>query len=377
GLTALDGTAVTVTDTPPAGLTLPNNAASGTNWTCTQTATTVTCTRSDALASNASYEPITLTVNVANNAPSTVTTAATVSGGGDLNPVNDTANDPTTTIPPPPDLSITKTHAANFNQGQSFVPYTLTVSNAAGATATSGTVTITDTLPTGLTFAFASGFNWSCLSNPPAVTCTRSDVLAGGNSYQPLTLFVNVDSNPPASLTNNAVVSGGGDVTPGNNTANDPTTINPSPDLTVTKTHTDPFTVGQPGIYTITVTNSGHAPTSGVVTVTDPLPFGLVVSSFTATGWTCSGVNSTFLSCNRSDALAASSSYPTIVLTVSVFGGGPAVTNVASVSGGGEFNGSNNTASDPTNILAPLLTITKSHTPATFTVGQSGTYTIT
>ncbi len=42
---------------------------------------------------------ITLTVNVASNAPPTVTNTATVSGGGDTNAANDSASDPTTVMP--------------------------------------------------------------------------------------------------------------------------------------------------------------------------------------------------------------------------------------------------------------------------------------
>ena len=39
---------------------------------------------------------ITVTVNVANNAPASVTNSVTVSGGGQTNTANDTATDPTT-----------------------------------------------------------------------------------------------------------------------------------------------------------------------------------------------------------------------------------------------------------------------------------------
>jgi hypothetical protein len=50
------------------------------------------------LAANASYPPITLTVNVPAGSPTSVTNSATVSGGGDPN--SHTANDPTTIVPP-------------------------------------------------------------------------------------------------------------------------------------------------------------------------------------------------------------------------------------------------------------------------------------
>jgi len=53
------------------------------------------CTRGDTLFAGTSFEPITVTVNVANNAAGNVTNTATVSGGGESNTANDTASDPT------------------------------------------------------------------------------------------------------------------------------------------------------------------------------------------------------------------------------------------------------------------------------------------
>jgi len=59
-----------------------------------------------------------------------------------------------------PDLTISKSHSGNFVQGGTG-SYTVTASNA-GTAATSGTVTVADTLPTGLTPTAASGSGWSC-----------------------------------------------------------------------------------------------------------------------------------------------------------------------------------------------------------------------
>jgi len=374
GLSATDGTTVTVTDTLPSGLTF--NAATGTNWNCSSAPPTVTCMRSDVLNSKVSHPPITLTVNVDPMAPALVVNSVSVSGGGDPN--SETASDPTSVIPPPPDLTITKSHTANFNQGQQNAQYTLTVTNLSGGP-TVGRVTVTDTLPTGLTGSFASGFGWFCSFNATrsALSCTRNSVLAVGSSYPAITLSVNVASNAPASVVNTATVSGGNDITPGNNTANDTTTVNPAPDLVIAKSHTpDPFIVGQTGTYTITVSNVGGASTAGFVNVNDSLPFGLNATSVTGNGWSCDTSNPNFVSCTRADALAAGGSYPPLTVAVSVNGGGPSVTNMASVNGGGEFNTTNDTASDLTNITGPVLAITKTHT-GDFTTGVPGVYTIT
>jgi hypothetical protein len=85
-----------VNDTLPAGLTA--TAIQGTNWNCTQPAGP--CTRSDALAANASYPAITLTVTVASGAAASIINTATVSGGGETNTANNSASDPTTTVAP-------------------------------------------------------------------------------------------------------------------------------------------------------------------------------------------------------------------------------------------------------------------------------------
>jgi uncharacterized repeat protein (TIGR01451 family) len=121
-----------------------------------------------------------------------------------------------------------------------------------------------------------------------------------------------------------------------------------APDLTLTKTHTGSFIQGGSGTYSIVARNSGTAPTSGAVTVTDTLPAGLTATAFSGAGWTCTLAP---LSCTRSDALAAAANYPALTLTVTVAANAPAaVTNNAAISGGGETNAGNDTASDPTQI---------------------------
>jgi uncharacterized repeat protein (TIGR01451 family) len=120
-------------------------------------------------------------------------------------------------------LSITKTHDGNFTQGQQSATYSVTVSNTAGAAQTTGTVAITDTIPTGLTLVAMSGPGWSCMNN----VCSRGDALPAGSSYPAVTVMVSVLSNAPSRVMNSVTVAGGGDTSSNNKTANDTTTINP------------------------------------------------------------------------------------------------------------------------------------------------------
>jgi hypothetical protein len=148
-------------------------------------------------------------------------------------PLENTSADITVTEGQGPDLTISKTHTGNFTQGQTGATYTITVTNN-GSASTGGTVTVTDTLPSGLTATTISGSDWNCTLG--TLTCTRSDLLPEAASYPPITLTVNVASNAPASVTNTATVSGGGDITPVNNIANDVTIINGGNDTTAPDT---------------------------------------------------------------------------------------------------------------------------------------------
>lgn len=211
--------AVTVVDTLP--LLMTATALSGTGWSCTLS--TLTCTRSDALASLASYPNLTLTLTVASNAPASVTNVVNVSGGGETNTTNNSSSDPTTiSVVTTPDMTITKTHTGNFTQGQVGATYTIVASNS-GTGVTSGTVTVVDTIPTGLTATALTGTGWSCTLSTK--TCTRSDALAAGASYPALTLTVTVSGSAASTLTNSVAVSGGGEVVTTNDTAVDVTGV--------------------------------------------------------------------------------------------------------------------------------------------------------
>ncbi|HXS78019.1 MAG TPA: FG-GAP-like repeat-containing protein [Terracidiphilus sp.] len=354
---------VTVSDTLPSGLTA--TAISGLGWTCSLP--TLTCTRMDTLAGGSSYPAISVTVNVASNAPATVTNSVIASGGGATS--NATATD-STTITQLPVLAVSSTHSGNFTQGQTGATYSLIVADT-GSGPTNGTVTVTDTLPAGLTATAIGGSGWSCVL--ATLTCTRADVLTGGGSYSPITVTVNVDNNAAATVTNSVIASGGGATNSASTT--DSTTITQLPVLSVTSTHSGNFTQGQTGAtYTLTVKDSGSGPTNGTVTVVDTLPAGLTATAMVGSGWTC--VLAT-LTCTRADVLAAGSSYPAIALTVNVAGNAPAtVTNSVTAAGGGAIN--NATSTDSTSITQlPALAVSSTHA-GNFTQGQTGaTYTLT
>ncbi|MGW9030730.1 hypothetical protein ACWGQ5_43050 [Streptomyces sp. NPDC055722] len=121
---------------------------------------------------------------------------------------------------PPPTLAITKTHTAKFIQGKQ-ATYTITVSNTGPGATDSSAVTVRDTLPPGLTALSITGTGWNCTRT--TLTCNRSNLLAAGSSYPPITLKVKISCHAKRHVTNTATVTGGGDTT--THPATDPTTI--------------------------------------------------------------------------------------------------------------------------------------------------------
>lgn len=96
-----------------------------------------------------------------------------------------------------PALTLTKSHTDPFFQGQLNATYTIVVTNT-GDSPTVGVQTVTDTVPAGLTLVSMAGAGWTCVGN----VCTRSDALAVGASYPPITVTVNVAASAASPQVN-------------------------------------------------------------------------------------------------------------------------------------------------------------------------------
>jgi Big-like domain-containing protein/dockerin type I repeat protein len=201
---------LTVTDTLNPAFTYQSFSGSG--WSCNTSALpTVTCSNDSAIAQGSSYPKLTLNVNVSNSATSPISNQVSVIGGG---VTTSTTGSDSITIFPAPVLSVTKSHTGTFTQGQTAV-WNITVNNTAANSDTSGTTNLSDTLPTVYTVSSFTGTGWSC---PGAVgsgslSCTSSQVVAGGATFNTLQVTVNVPANSPTSVSNTALAWGGGDLT--------------------------------------------------------------------------------------------------------------------------------------------------------------------
>jgi len=123
----------------------------------------------------------------------------------------------------PSDLTITKTHAMDpFMVGMN-ADYIITVRNL-GPGVASGTITVTDVLPNGLTSVSAAGVGWTCGAVGQAVTCTSAGPLAV-NATSTITLTVGVFNAASPAVTNTANVQVATDTNLANNTAGDLTTV--------------------------------------------------------------------------------------------------------------------------------------------------------
>jgi uncharacterized repeat protein (TIGR01451 family) len=129
------------------------------------------------------------------------------------------------TVSLPPDLSLTKAHTGTFVPGTNGA-YTIRVTNSGSAGPTTGTITVTDTLPTGLSFvpsppAPSYGSGWTCSAAGQLVTCTNLGPLNPGASST-LVLTVAVSAAGGSSVANSAAVSTPGETNTGNNSGSDP-----------------------------------------------------------------------------------------------------------------------------------------------------------
>jgi uncharacterized repeat protein (TIGR01451 family) len=280
-----------------------------------------------------------------------------------------------------PDMTLGKSHVGNFVRG-STASYTIPVSNLSPYGATNALVTINDTLPTGITPSGATGTGWACSIAAQTVSCMRSDMLAGSSSYPAITVNANVAQSAPATVTNTAMVGGGGEINLANDSATDVATVVSTADLSVTNVGSpNPVAAGSNVTYTQVVSNNGPSAADNA-TLIDPIPANMALVSVAApAGWSCIAPGGTgSLVCTNSDMAGSTSGTFTLVMQVaSGTANGTVITETASVSfSASDPNTANNTASVNTVVGTTAkgeLTVTNVASPNPVAAGSNITYT--
>jgi uncharacterized repeat protein (TIGR01451 family) len=372
--------AVTVNDTLPLGV-IPISAT-GAPWSCSIASQTVSCVDPNVIPANTTY-PITVTVNVAQTAPSTVTNTAVVSGGGEINLTNDTATDVATVVSVA-DLSITNAASPNPVAAGGNITYTQVVTDNGPSAADNAT--LVEAVPANTTFVSVSApAGWTCLT--PAIGSTGNVVcstlsMAGGTAAT-FSLIVKVNSGTANGtvITDTATASSSvSDPNSSNNTATASTVVGTTAqaELTVTNAASpNPVIAGNNITYTQVVTNTGSVATSGA-TFNETTPTNTTLVSITPpAGWTCALFPS---QCTNPGVAPGSSGTFTVVYKVNAgTASGTVITDTATVNAGNQAFGANSAIA--TDVVATAgqadLALTTAATPLAVFAGNNITYTQT
>lgn len=260
-----DATGVVVTDTIPGDVTF----VSATGGVTPDSKNVITFAAVDlANSKSAIFQVI---VSTMGTSASPTTDMATVAGDQfDPNSSNDTASVSVPVIPVS-DLQVGMTATTGPVYVGDQITYTITASNA-GPSAEPAAV-LTDNVPTSLSIVSATtslpGVDPVIVGN--VVTADLGSLAVGGTPVT-MTIIVTPQAAAAGQVTNSVTISGqNADTSPQNNTAKSVTTVVPSADLAVNVSAPTSSLAGQPLEYTITATNNGPSPATGV-TVIDVLP---------------------------------------------------------------------------------------------------------
>jgi uncharacterized repeat protein (TIGR01451 family) len=336
---------------------------------------TVTWTAAD-LAPGATVT-LQITVDVDTSSPVANTASFTQAFPNSTGGTTGTSNTVTVT-PQWANVSVAKSVSSSTPDVGSQDTFTLTASNSASSSADSGTVTVTDVLPSELTYASSTQSVGTVVVTGQTVTWTIDDLAPGAAGTLQIVVTVTGTGavNNTATFTQTTPNSTGG-TTGTSNTV----TVTPRASASVTLTKrvasTDPQ-LGSDDTFTLTATNTGPS-AAGKVVVTDELAAGLTYDSSTASIGTATVSGSTVtwtipdLGASGDDSSATLQIVVTVETTLRF-------TNTATFTQTtpgptGKTSGSSNTVA-----VVPVyaqLKLTKTIADATPVVGTHGTYTIT
>jgi uncharacterized repeat protein (TIGR01451 family) len=302
-------------------------------------------------------------------------TATVSSQAADPNPANNTA---TTTIlvNPAADLAVSITASSSPVGTNIEFSYNVNVINNGPSDATS--VSVTDTLPAGVTFVSAtSDQNVTPTEINGVVTLSLPELDAGASAN--LTIDVTPTSAPGSTLVDSASVSGQtADPNPSNDTATLSTPVVGISDLGIlASASSSSVYAGQNLTYTVSVSNLGPDDETDAV-VTSELPANLqFVSASTSTGGTPSVTEGGLLTADLGPLSSGQSAVVTLVVTAEA-PSAQSITTTFMVTGDNvDPNASNNTATVTVSAVPSADLAIEISPPAVAYATVASTYTMT
>ncbi|WP_083372002.1 isopeptide-forming domain-containing fimbrial protein [Paraoerskovia marina] len=387
-----DADTVLVADYLPIGMTPVS--ATGEGWRCVTTGRSFVC-RTDTIAAPVPpADPSSTTIEVVASVDSAIpagTSLVNTAGVQTATSEDDLTNnddDASVTVVASADLSLVKSHDVALDPAVAGTEasFTIDVANA-GPSDAQGPVTVTDTLPDGLSFVGATG-PWACAASADGaeVTCVLDDdagVVAGGSAPTLEVVVAVADDAEPGDYVNTATVtSETADLDESDNTDTDTVPVERRADLSISKTHDGEARVGDELTFEVLVANAGPSVAQDV-TVSDPLPTGASFVAAEGEGWECAEVEGTvdcsYVGSGDGALLDPGATAPPIVVTVVLDAEAyPELVNVATAATvTPELDLDDNTASDTVDVPPEVdLAVAKSH-DADFVVGEQGAWMIT
>lgn len=301
-----------------------------------------------------------LVIAIGAAAGNTIALEATVgTSSADSDPSNDELTQ-NTTIDDGADLNITQTDSIDPVIAGGSYSYSIDVDNLGPNDA--DTITVTDTLPTNVSYVSSSGAGWSCSNAGQTVSCSRASI-TNGASAPTITINVKATGAVTGTITNTVTVSATTrDPALSNNTSTENTLINHGTELTLAKTVATPVVGNTTTTFTLSPRNLGPF-SADDLSISDTLPAGFNYISAVGAGWSCSEAAGT-VTCTRASYSVGGTD--NIVITTDVPASGTNITNSATMtSSTPDANLGNNTGSVTFSIVpdGADLSITKTKTP--------------
>ncbi|MGH9715328.1 MAG: C25 family cysteine peptidase [Candidatus Acidiferrales bacterium] len=389
-----DALNATVSEPVPANSIYDSIAVSGpdaSGWTCpTPVSGVINCTNPDVPSGSGGAATFTVIVTVNPATVSGTQIADTISVASGTNDPNLANNSATAVVivaaANSADLRITNTASPNPVLAGANITYTVVVSNAGPASASS--VVFNSAIPANTAFVSAAQTSgtggWTC--SPSSISCNIGTFAPGATSTFTVVVKVN-NTTPSGTLISDIanVSSSTTDPNPASNTATATVVVATAgqADLAVTKIGTpNPVLAGNTITYTITVTNNGPATATGV-SLADTLPANTTFTSIVASpagGWTCGTPLGGIERCTNASLVAGTTTFTLLMKVNAGTAPGTVITNTANVSATTtDPYSANNSASTTSVVTSPTqadVAIVKTASPEPVEQGTNLTYTL-